>query len=182
MEANTAVNAGMSSNTIMIILIALIVVFMALMIYFLIQYKKIARRFDVFMRGRDAASLEGTLSLLLEKVDSIEERDKANKDVLRVFNRNLIGAYQKTGIVKYNAFEGMGGQASFVLALLDLGNNGFLLNVIHSRSSCYTYLKEIKNGQADVVLGNEERTALMQAMKKRDRFFDPDEELLNNEE
>ena len=170
MEANTAVNAGMSSNTIMIILIALIVVFMALMIYFLIQYKKIARRFDVFMRGRDAASLEGTLSLLLEKVDSIEERDKANKDVLRVFNRNLIGSYQKTGIVKYNAFEGMGGQSSFALALLDQNNSGIILNAMHSRQSCYLYIKQVISGQAESSLGAEEKAALERAMNRKPQF------------
>ena len=68
--------------------------------------------------------------------------------------------------------------ASFALALLDLNNNGFILNVIHSRSSCYTYLKEIRNGECEVALGAEERAALMQAMKKKDRFYDQDEKIL----
>ena len=181
MEENAAANAGMNTNTVMFILIALIAVFMILLIYFLVQYKKISRGYELFMRGKDAASLEGSIALLLDKAEAIEERDKANKDVLKVFNRSLVGAYQKTGIVKYNAFEGMGGQSSFALALLDLGNNGFLLNVIHSRNTCYTYLKEIRDGQSDVVLGNEERQALMQAMKKKDRFFDPDEEILSSD-
>ena len=37
------------------------------------------------------------------------------------------------------------------------------------------------SGQAEVVLGNEERMALMQAVTKKDRFFDPDEDVLESE-
>ena len=172
---------GLPTNTIVLILAVLVVLFMALMIYWLVQYRKIYRSYDLFMRGKDATSLEKTISGLMDRVESLEEMDKANKDVLKIFNRNLVNSYQKTGIVKYNAFEGMGGQASFVLAMLDLNNNGFLVNVIHSRNTCYTYLKEIRGGESEVVLGNEERAALMQAMRKKDRFFDPDEEILSSD-
>ena len=62
--------------------------------------------------------------------------------------------------------------ASFALALLDLNNCGFIINVIHSRSSCYTYLKEIRDGECEVTLGAEEKAALAQAMKKKDRFYE----------
>ena len=181
MEEGILKKIGLSTETAVMILLALVLLFMVLMIFWLVQYTKIKRGYDLFMRGKDANSLENTISGLMDRVDRLEEKDKANKDVLRLINRNLVNSYQKTAVVKYNAFEGMGGQASFVLALLDLNNNGFLLNVIHSRNTCYTYLKEIREGQAEVVLGNEERMALMQAMKKKDRFFDPDEEILDNE-
>ena len=41
-------------------------------------------------------------------------------------------AYQKMGLVKYDAFNQMGGQLSFSLALLDENNNGFIINSVHS--------------------------------------------------
>ncbi len=172
---------GLSTDAVVLILIILVIIFLILMTYWMVQYKKIIRGYDLFMRGKDAESLEDTVADLIKKVDSLEEMDKANKDVLRVINRSLVNSYQKVSVVKYNAFEGMGGQASFVLAMLDLNNNGFLLNVIHSRNTCYTYLKEIKEGGSEVVLGNEERMALMEAVKKKDRFFDPDEGVLDSE-
>ena len=169
---------GLSTDAVLLILLTLVIIFLILMTYWMVQYKKIIRGYDLFMRGKDAESLEDTIAALMKKADALEETDKANKDVLRIINRSLVNSYQKVSVVKYNAFEGMGGQASFVLAMLDLNNNGFLLNVIHSRNTCYTYLKEIKAGESEVVLGNEERMALMQAIKKKDRFFDPDEEVL----
>ena len=181
MKESFLTKLGISTDTAVTVLLGLVLVFLVLMIFWLVKYIKLCRGYDLFMRGKDASSLEGTVSGLISRVEKLEELEKADKDVMRLFNRSLVNSYQKVAVVKYNAFEGMGGQASFVLAMLDLNNNGFLLNVIHSRNTCYTYLKEIREGQAEVVLGNEERMALMQAVKKKDRFFDPDEDVLESE-
>lgn len=73
-------------------------------------------------------------------------------------------AYQKMGLVKYDAFNQMGGQLSFSLALLDENNNGFIINSVHSSEGCYSYTKEIKLGQCVIDLGAEEAEALAMAM------------------
>ena len=58
----------------------------------------------------------------------------------------------------------MGGKLSFVLALLDKDNTGFLLNAIHSRENCFMYIKEIVNGESYVMLSSEEVEALKKAV------------------
>ena len=58
----------------------------------------------------------------------------------------------------------MGGQLSFSLALLDENDNGFILNSVHSTEGCYSYTKEVKNGQCSISLGEEEKQALDMAM------------------
>lgn len=58
----------------------------------------------------------------------------------------------------------MGGKLSFALALLDNRNNGFLINAMHSREGCYTYVKEIINGESYINLGEEEKKALNKAI------------------
>ena len=68
------------------------------------------------------------------------------------------------GLVKYDAFNQMGGQLSFSLALLDENNNGFIINSVHSSEGCYSYTKEIKLGQCAIDLGAEEAEALSIAM------------------
>jgi len=73
-------------------------------------------------------------------------------------------AFQKVGIVKYDAFQQMGGKLSFSLALLDQNNDGFILNSVHSSEGCYSYTKEIKNGECSISLGSEEEVALNKAM------------------
>ena len=72
--------------------------------------------------------------------------------------------YQKVGIVRYDAFNEMGGNLSFVLTMLNDQNSGWLLNAMHSREGCYTYIKEIVNGKSYVELGEEEKESLERAI------------------
>ena len=77
--------------------------------------------------------------------------------------------FQKVGLVKYDAFQEMGGKLSFSLALLNRKNNGFVLNSVHSSDGCYTYTKEIKEGKSDISLGEEEEQALMMAIGRENK-------------
>ena len=72
----------------------------------------------------------------------------------------------KYGIVKYDAFDDVGGKMSFALAMLDKRKNtGFLSwNAIHSRDNCFLYLKEIVKGESYIMLSAEEIDALRQAI------------------
>ena len=71
-------------------------------------------------------------------------------------------------IVKYDAFPDVGGRLSFALAMLDEENSGFVLNAIHSREGCYTYIKEIVKGESYVELSDEEAAALDKAIYSDD--------------
>ena len=88
------------------------------------------------------------------------------KDIRSLY-KQVETAYQKMGLVKYDAFNQMGGQLSFSLALLDENNNGFILNSVHSTEGCYSYTKEIKNGESSISLGSEEAEALAIAMGEK---------------
>ena len=73
-------------------------------------------------------------------------------------------SYQKTGLVKYDAFHEMGGKLSFSLCLLDEEDNGYIINSVHSNNGCYVYTKEIIKGASYIDLGDEEKEALQQAV------------------
>ncbi|MDE6675958.1 MAG: DUF4446 family protein, partial [Acetatifactor sp.] len=83
---------------------------------------------------------------------------------IRVLYKKMEGAYQKKGLVKYDAFQQMGGQMSFSLALLNENNDGFIINSVHSTDGCYSYAKEIVAGECSITLGKEEQKALAIAM------------------
>ncbi len=126
--------------------------------------KKLQRKYDSFMRGKNAESLEDVLVKRFEQVDIlIEEDKKKSKKIKEIFN-NLDITYQKVGIVKYDAFHEMGGKLSFALVMLDKNNNGYVINAMHSREGCYTYIKEILKGESYIPLGDEEAEALSKAM------------------
>ena len=149
---------------IIVILSGLVVILLILVIAAMAKLKKLSRKYDYFMRGKDAETLEDVIMDQIEEIRNLKAEDRAAKDSIRTLNRNFRASFQKFGMVKYNAFQGMGGNLSFVFALLDYTNTGFVLNCIHSREGCYIYMKEVDRGQTDVVLGNEEQEALEQAL------------------
>lgn len=91
------------------------------------------------------------------------ESEKNRKDIRNILKK-LEFCYQKAGLVKYDAYNQMGGNLSFCLCMLNERNSGFILNSVHSSDGCYTYTKEIKNGECEIALGEEERKALNMAI------------------
>ena len=72
--------------------------------------------------------------------------------------------FQKLGLVKYDAFHEMGGKLSFSICLLNKLNNGYIINIMHSNTGCFAYVKEIIDGKSYTELGEEEQQALEQAL------------------
>ena len=162
---NTMLNSWPIDPAVVIISLAVItlLLFIATIICIL-QTNRLYRRYDYFMRGKDAESLEETILKQMDEIRELKSQDRANKDAIRTLTKNVKGSYQKFGMVKYNAFKGMGGNLSFAFAMLDLNNTGFVLNSVHSREGCYLYIKSVERGETEVILGNEEKEALEQAL------------------
>ena len=118
------------------------------------------KKYETFMKGKNAKSLEETLIKRLDQIDSLIEANKANEDNIKKIFSNMRFTFQKIGLVKYDAFNEMGGKLSFSLALLSESNSGFVLNAVHSREGCYTYIKEIIDGNSVLTLAEEEKEAL----------------------
>ncbi len=133
------------------------------------KYKRLYRQYDYFMRGKDAETLEDYFVELQKHVEALEDEDKKNKEVLRVLNRNVRASFQKFGLIKYNAYGGMGGNMSFAIAMLDYTNTGFVINSVHSREGCFLYIKDVDAGTTAVELGAEEKLALEQALGYREK-------------
>ena len=150
------------------ILIALLLIIIVLLIMIIVQgnkIKNIKNQISRFMKGKEAASLEEEIVALFEDNQIIKKATEKNqKDINNLYGR-LATCFQKVGIIKYDAFNQMGGQLSYSIALLDEDNNGFLLNSVHSTDGCYSYSKEIRNGKCSLELGDEEQIALKEAME-----------------
>ena len=148
----------------MIILVVLILVLIVLLAVQISKTSKLKKRLDKFVLGKDGASLEQDIAGLYEDNKFLKNSADKNKQDIRTLYKRMENAYQKMGIVKYDAFNQMGGQLSFSLALLDENNNGFIINSVHSTEGCYSYTKEIKNGESSISLGKEEEEALATAI------------------
>ena len=147
-----------------IVLAVLLLIFSILCIVQLCNIKKLKKRLDSFLLGKDGASLEQDIVQLFEDNQYLKETTEKNKKDIRILYKKAENSFQKMGLVKYDAFHQMGGQLSFCLALLNEKNNGFIINSVHSTEGCYSYTKEIRNGECSIELGKEEAEALAIAM------------------
>ena len=147
------------------VLLILTLVFAALVIVQIVKTRKMERRLSLFMQGDDMVSLEDVLRRVIEDNQKVKIQLKNNVDEIVKINENLLTAYRKTGIVKYNAFPGMAGKVSSSIALLNNENNGLLITSIHGTDGCYTYVKEIMNGKSINPLTKEDEEALKIALE-----------------
>lgn len=155
---------GMKLEALMIIIIILLLIAIVGVVVLLVMHIKLKKRYEKFMLGRNAGSLEEEIQDLFEINKAIVEKVKDNRKDIRKLYKKLTKTFQKIGIVKYDAYQQMGGLLSFSMAMLDEENDGFILNSVHSTEGCYTYTKEIQNGECQLELGNEEKVALEKAM------------------
>ena len=149
----------------------LVIAMMGIMIFVLLYMVRVSmkltrflKRYRIFMRGKDAVSLEKAFAQKFLEVDKLIEMSKIQGNEIRRIKEIQGRTANKIGIVKYDAFPDVGGRLSFALAMLDESDSGFVLNAIHGREGCYTYIKEIVKGESYIVLGKEEKDALRQAV------------------
>ncbi len=149
---------------ILIGLLGAIIILLICLIVQIVKSNKLKKRLDKFVLGKDGKSLEKDIIAIYEDNKFLKNATEKNKKDIRILYKNMESTFQKIGIVKYDAFRQMGGNLSFCLALLDENNNGFIMNSVHSTDGCYTYTKEITNGECEIDLGTEEKKALNIAM------------------
>ena len=156
---------GISLDVITAGLAALVLIMIIIMIINGVKMRDLKKRYEAFMTGKNAASLQDTQVKRLNQVDDLIASDEDTKRKVQMVLDHLDNTYQKVGLVKYDAFNEMGGKLSFSLALLNRKNDGFIINAMHSREGCYTYIKEIINGNSVIMLADEEREALDMALE-----------------
>ena len=78
-------------------------------------------------------------------------------------------ALQHFGMVRFDAFEDMGGRLSFAAAFLDDHGNGIVITSINGRTETRTYAKAIEQMTSEHHLSDEEHEAINRARSPRGR-------------
>ena len=157
----------MADSVLLIIIGAILILVCLLLAVMLIRtnakIKSLEKKYKRFMRGSDGISLAESFSDEFDKLDRFSDDQKMLRASVNELRNQQKLNYSKYGIVKYDAFEDVGGKLSFALAFLNETDSGFVLNAIHSKDNCFLYLKEIVNGESYIMLSNEEIKALQSA-------------------
>jgi uncharacterized protein DUF4446 len=125
------------------------------------------------VQAAQAAVLGGGGADLLEFVVSLQTRvddlhravDEVAAALSRV-DRRVDGAVTNTAVVRYDAYEGTGGQQSASVAMLDATRTGTVVTAIQGRDYARIYVKDLDRGRSPVALSPEEQEAVERAMSR----------------
>ena len=85
-------------------------------------------------------------------------------DAERKIDALLKTAITKVGVVRFSAFQDMGSDLSYAVAMLDAHNNGVVFSSIFAREDSRSYVKPIENGKSSYTMTKEEEQALKHAI------------------
>jgi len=109
-------------------------------------------------------ALRGVLDGQARKIERLEQ-------AVRTLNRTdkrqqglIDGSVQNVGLLRYDAFEDVGGRLSFSCAMLDDRGSGVVLTSINGRQETRVYAKPITEGRSSYNLSAEEEEAIRQAL------------------
>ncbi|MGC9395268.1 MAG: DUF4446 family protein [Anaerolineae bacterium] len=111
---------------------------------------------------------QATIVQFLARLDGQEERLAQAEAALRRFGDILPHTIQGHGVVRYSAFENVGGDQSFSLALVDAHGNGAMLSGLHRRDDTRIYAKPLTQWRSSYSLSAEEQQALGRARQMLD--------------
>ncbi len=164
MKSKILESIGVDPAYILIIMLLLIALLFVLLISINMKYNRLKVTYNSFMKGKDGKTLEKSFLEKFKEIDDTVGMVKKNRQDIKNIYRKMEECYNKVGIVKYDAFDEMGGKLSFALTLLNNNNDGYIINMLHSTDGCYAYIKEIVKGQSYIELGEEEIESLDKAI------------------
>lgn len=131
------------------------------------RYRALNRRLHQLTAGASGVSLERVLLDHLARVEAVDTRQNQIEQRIDQLEAQIPHCLQQVGLVRYDAFEDVGGQQSFSLALVDARQTGIVLTSVYTRSDVRVYAKALKEGVPSHPLSDEEKQALREAQGKR---------------
>lgn len=128
---------------------------------------QLKRHYDQLVRKTDKKTLTEVLEKILSEVSVTDKKINELAQKIEEVDKQGFSHLQKVGLVRFNPFEEVGSDQSFVICLLDAFDNGIVLTSLTSRSGTRWYGKTVKKGEGvEHDLSKEERGAIKQAQGK----------------
>lgn len=153
-------------------ILTLVVLFVFLAIFTIwqtVQAKKLRSKWAALLTGNTSVNLEVLLERHLVELQVIQDQVHDSCERIETLEKKIRSAKRYVGLVKYDAFEDVGGSQSFSLAIYDEEGNGSVLTSLVGREGCRVYGKVLVNGKSDRHLSTEEEMAIEQATSARSR-------------
>jgi len=129
-----------------------------------------ARRGRAVLGRLSGGDQQAVGNILLEQVDALQKLASDMKGLsqeVATLRGSIERCVSRVGVVRFNAFEGVGPDQSYAIALLDASMSGVIITGLHGRHESRTYVKPLIQGESPYALSDEEREALRRARDGR---------------
>ena len=133
------------------------------------QIKRLKNVWADLLTGTDGARVENMLRDQLRLSQDIRTELHATVDRVRILEEKMRQSKRFVGVVRYNAFDDVGADQSFSLAIYDDDGNGAVVTSQVGREVCRVYGKQILAGKSDYTLSAEEQRAIESAVQPMSR-------------
>lgn len=151
---------------IVIVMAVIVIILLILVIALWKGLNKVEKRYKKLMRGVDNKNLEELIVSELGKIDNAKQIAEQALDNATEVKKEMLECVQKVAIMRYKAFDDVGSDLSYSIALLDGHNDGVVLTGLYGRYDSTCYAKPVDKGISRYELSEEEKCVLDEAIKK----------------
>lgn len=145
----------------------LALVALVLAITSIVRLQTVSRAFS-WLSGQSGGEVD-SLQALLKTVEKNATDLKEARSAIEAISGESRSHLNRIGLVRFDAFDGVAGQQSYSLCMLDDNSDGLLLSNLVGANFSRSYALQIDRGEAPRELGEEESRALQIAMNRSDR-------------
>jgi len=151
-------------------LLVIMLLLAAALVLFALTYRRLVETHRLYRRLYQSAAghdLDGLFKAIEERLSRVDHDLEALQAWRREVSAQMERCYQGLGVVRFNAFEGVGSDLSFSVALLDGQKNGVVLTSLFGRDASRIYAKPLLGGESSYQLTAEEKEAVQMASQPR---------------
>ncbi|MDF2503236.1 DUF4446 family protein [Clostridium sp.] len=149
------------------ILIVIIIILVITSFVNISAINRLENKYRKLTRGVENSNLQELIESYMDKIDNASSETKEIKNVYDDIHEKLNRCIQNISIVRYKAFEDVGSDLSFSIAMLDNNKDGVIITSIYGRDESTTYAKPIDKGISRYDLSEEEKYVLKDSISKK---------------
>lgn len=114
-------------------------------------------------RGKDARSLEGTITSVIADMQKLESHFQQHDSQIEILESKAARAIQGLATIRFNPFKNAGGNQSFATAFVNEHGDGVIISTLYGRERVSMFAKPITAWKCEFELTPEEGIALSNA-------------------
>ena len=130
----------------------------------IVKVTKLKKKYSLLMKGSSSKSIESLVHDFKNLSKDAYDKSEIALDGIKLLNNQIQNCVQKVGIVRFKAFEDVGSNQSYSIALLDNKSDGVIITSIFGRDTNTSYAKPIVRGKSEYALSEEEYLAVERAL------------------